>query len=106
MRRIAVVLCSAALLSGCALPLPFQVASWFLDGASVLATDKTIADHGLSLVAGQDCSIWRGLRDGDVCRENANDTFAIAMAAPVVEVAGLAAPRLFPPIDGPFLKVE
>jgi len=116
MSRIAAVLCSAVLLSGCALPLPVQVAGWLLDGASVLTTDKTIADHGLSMVAGQDCSIWRGFRDGEVCRDERDGTLVAAASAaqprylgltsPAVEMAVLAQPRRFPAIDGPFLTVK
>jgi hypothetical protein len=61
---------SALLLGGCALPLPVQIASWALDGLSVLTTEKTITDHGVSLVAQKDCALWRGFVEGSVCRDN------------------------------------
>ncbi|MEK9752918.1 MAG: SPOR domain-containing protein [Rhodospirillaceae bacterium] len=56
-------------LGGCALPGPLQVASWALDGISYIATDKSMTDHGLSLVAQKDCALLRGVTQGTVCRE-------------------------------------
>lgn len=70
MFRKALLVASALLLGGCALPLPVQIASWALDGLSMLTTEKTIADHGVSLVAQKDCALWRGLVEGSVCRDN------------------------------------
>lgn len=58
------------LLSGCALPVPIQIASWALDGFSLLTTEKSITDHGISIVAQQDCALWRGVTEGSVCRED------------------------------------
>jgi len=58
------------LLSGCALPVPIQIASWALDGLSLLTTEKSITDHGISMVAQQDCALWRGVSEGSVCRED------------------------------------
>ncbi|MAF94729.1 MAG: hypothetical protein CMM60_03090 [Rhodospirillaceae bacterium] len=60
----------AVLVGGCALPLPVQVASWALDGLSYLMTEKTIADHGISVLAQKDCAVLRGLLDdGKFCRD-------------------------------------
>lgn len=70
MFRKGLLVASALLLGGCALPLPVQIASWALDGLSMLTTEKTIADHGVSLVAQKDCALWRGLVEGTVCRDN------------------------------------
>lgn len=56
-------------LGGCALPVPLQVASWALDGISYIATDKSVTDHGISLVAHQDCALLRGVTQGQVCRD-------------------------------------
>jgi len=55
-------------LSGCAMPLPLQVASWALDGLSYVATDKSMTDHGLSMVAQKDCALLRGLTEGSICK--------------------------------------
>jgi len=67
-RGFAVVV-STVILSGCAMPVPFQIASWAIDGISYLTTDKTIADHGLSMVTQQDCAIWRGIKGDEICSE-------------------------------------
>lgn len=70
MKRIMVLGTMAVLLGGCALPLPVQVASWALDGLSYLMTEKTIADHGISVIAQKDCAVLRGLLDdGEFCRD-------------------------------------
>lgn len=61
------VIMPAVLLGGCAVPIPVQITSWVLDGISVLATDRTITDHGISLVAQEDCSVWRGVTKGELC---------------------------------------
>jgi hypothetical protein len=59
------------LLGGCALPVPLRVAAWALDGISLLATEKSLGDQGLSLMAGRDCALWRGLSaEGGICAES------------------------------------
>jgi len=85
-RGFLVIVCTVVL-SGCALPVPFQIASWALDGISYLATDKTIADHGISMVAQKDCALWRGLKGEEICSETDEvGIFAIASAdTPVME---------------------
>jgi len=60
---------SMLLLGGCAIPVPLQIASWALDGISMLTTQKSISDHGLSMVAQQDCAVWRGVMEGELCRD-------------------------------------
>ncbi len=83
MFRRCLLVASALLLGGCALPLPVQIASWALDGLSMLTTEKTITDHGVSLVAQKDCALWRGLVEGAVCRDSdAVTTIALADIAP------------------------
>ncbi len=64
-------------LAGCGfLPLPVTVASVLLDGISLATTEKTVADHGLSMVAGRDCALWRGMTGGDFCRDDPNSLLA------------------------------
>ena len=70
MLKVVAVVVGGVFLSGCALPVPLQIASWALDGFSLLATQKSITDHGLSIVAQQDCALWRGVTEGAVCRED------------------------------------
>jgi len=60
---------SAFLVAGCAIPVPLQIASWALDGISYLATEKSVSDHGLSIVAQKDCAVWRGVTEGELCRK-------------------------------------
>jgi len=70
MKRLMVLGTTAVLLGGCALPVPVQIASWALDGLSYLMTEKTIADHGISVLAQKDCAVLRGLLDdGQFCRD-------------------------------------
>ena len=70
MKRIMVLGTTAVILGGCALPVPIQVASWAIDGLSYLMTEKTIADHGISVLAQKDCAVLRGLLDdGQICRD-------------------------------------
>ncbi|MFP6712557.1 MAG: hypothetical protein VB913_12770 [Rhodospirillales bacterium] len=52
--------------SGCALPVSVTVASWALDGFSYVATQKSITDHGISLLAGQDCALHRIVTEMDL----------------------------------------
>ena len=72
----------ALLVAGCAVPVPLQIASWALDGISYLTTEKSVSDHGLSLVAQSDCAIWRGVTEGELCRSwNDEEPTLIADAA-------------------------
>ncbi len=74
------VLAMPLLLGGCGLPVGVQVASFVADGLSYLATDKTLTDHGLSLVTKQDCAIWRSLRGDDICKTG-DDPYGDIMVA-------------------------
>jgi Tfp pilus assembly protein PilX len=74
-------ICSCVMfLSGCALPLPFQIASWALDGISYLATEKSVTDHGISIVAQKDCALLRVVKGDEICSSN-DDSGTIAVAA-------------------------
>ncbi len=66
------------LLGGCALPVPLQIASWALDGISVLVSQKSVTDHGLSLVTDKDCAIWRGVVEGELCRDTVDQDILVA----------------------------
>ncbi|NQU60927.1 MAG: SPOR domain-containing protein [Rhodospirillales bacterium] len=79
MKRFLSLGAGALLLSGCALPVPIQIASWALDGLSYITTEKTVADHGISLIAQQDCAVLRGLlHEGDFCRDFDDATTVLA----------------------------
>ena len=71
------ILLSIIVLQGCALPVPVQVASWVIDGISFLVTEKSVADHGVSLVAQKDCAMWRGFKGEAFCREDSEGVYAL-----------------------------
>jgi len=56
-------------LGGCFLPAGVQIASFFAEGVSLMTTDKTLGDHGLSAVTNQDCAVWRVINDEEICRD-------------------------------------
>ena len=64
-------------LGACALPIPYQIASLVADGVSLITTDKTVADHGISMVMERDCSFMRSMQDGKICRDYAGETESI-----------------------------
>ena len=51
------------------MPASVQIASFVADGISLVTTDKTLGDHGLSAVTNQDCAVWRAVNGEEVCRE-------------------------------------
>lgn len=63
-------------LSGCivALPPAIQMASLALDGASYLATGKSVTDHAISTVTAQDCAMVRVLKGDSMCVETVVET--------------------------------
>lgn len=79
MKRFAALGAGVILLGGCALPVPVQIASWALDGISYLLTEKSVADHGLSVLAQKDCALLRGLLDPkEICRDFDDTATALA----------------------------
>lgn len=112
--RILLILCTS-LLGACALPVPVQMASWALDGVSMLTTRKSVTDHGISILAQKDCAIWRGVKGDDICQEGDDILTAFAEAIssadadpqvppePQTEVGELAA---FEVAAGPVIDVK
>ena len=67
------VLAAAAFsLSGCGLPPIVTYVSTAADIVSYLVTEKSVADHGISLVLQKDCALLRVL-DGQICIEEAEE---------------------------------
>lgn len=65
MRMIAAaVLC--VLLGACEAMVPYAI----IDGAMVVGTQKTMADHAISLASGKDCSLVRIDRGLTYCKED------------------------------------
>ena len=92
------------ILGACAVPIPIQLAGWFLDGLSFLSTDKTISDHGISVVMGQDCALFRTMTEGELCRPDADDRTAVAaldrtLAAPAMHGDSGKFPEIDPAIS-------
>ena len=73
-RSVSVGAALAVSLSACGLPLPVQVASLVANGFSYLTTEKTVSDHGISVVVGEDCRMLRALAGGDYCQATAPST--------------------------------
>lgn len=71
MRKSVVVVAACALLGGCALPIPIQVASWAIDIISVVTTEKSLTDHGISALTHKDCALYRAVTEEDsvICRD-------------------------------------
>ena len=70
MKKAGAALLGLLILSGCALPVPLRIATWAIDGISLLITKKSIGDHGISLIARRDCAMWRSVTGEDVCIDN------------------------------------
>lgn len=59
----------AGLLSGCAAPSAFQLASYAADGVSYSMTDKSVTDHLISEVSAKDCALGRMFDGEDICKD-------------------------------------
>lgn len=83
MRKSLLTVGTCALLGGCALPVPIQVASWAADIISFAATEKSITDHGLSAFFDMDCAMHRAVTDTNstICREEDDSSGAVLVAS-------------------------
>ena len=79
-------------LTGCAAPATLTIASYAADGSAALATGRTLTDHGISGVSGQDCILFRAMRGDAICQAWAP---APAEVIPVSSAAG-GAPVVVP----------
>ena len=79
--RIAGAMLAPLALGACGLPIGVQIASLFADGVSYLTTDKSLTDHGISAVTGEDCALWRGVEGANICHEPASDKEAETIVA-------------------------
>ena len=78
-----------AALGGCAIPPVVTIASLAINAASYASTGKSVSDHGISAVMGEDCALWRVVADRKVCEA---DPAAPAVAAAQPESAQASAP--------------
>lgn len=83
-KRILLLACTL-LLGGCALPVPVQIASWAVDGLLYITTEKSMADHGVSLVAQKDCAMLRVVTEGALCRDDDSVTAVASADVPAQE---------------------
>jgi sporulation related protein len=69
---------------GCAIPPALTIASFAVNAVSYAATGKSVTDHGLSAVVGEDCALWRAVADRKICRDDQVEPAgpAVAEAAP------------------------
>ena len=88
-KRFAILAC-ALMLGGCALPVPLQVASWALDGLLFITTEKTMADHGVSIAVQRDCAMLRVVTEGAFCRDYIGETTVAVLELPPPENDGTA----------------
>jgi len=68
-------------LGACALPPVVTIASFAVDGMSLVSTEKTVSDHVLSAVAEDDCALWRILTSADICIDSAGQDDQLAAGA-------------------------
>ena len=83
--RILPTVVGLSLLTGaCGAPLALTAAGYGADGVSLAETDKTMADHFVSMVSKKDCALWRMFRDQDVCRprEGGHDPYDVNYTEP------------------------
>jgi SPOR domain len=74
-----------ASLCGCAIPPALTIASFAVNAVSYAATGKSVSDHGLSAIVGEDCALWRVLADRKICRDDQAEPAGPAVAATVPE---------------------
>jgi hypothetical protein len=68
---IALLLAFASGVTGCVLPPAFTIASLMADGVSLASSGKTVTDHAISLLAHEDCRLWRLFEGKSVCGSQA-----------------------------------
>lgn len=69
--RALLVLGMGIALAGCGFPPAVTVAGYVADGILVAGTGKTSSDHAFSMLAGEDCAVWRAFKGNLVCEDRA-----------------------------------
>ncbi len=90
------------LLAGaCGLPEAVTVGSYAADGGLALTTNKTAADHFVSMVSKKDCAVWRVFRHQVVCKdrpEGAKDPYDVNYDEPFREQSEGGGVQYAPPL--------
>jgi hypothetical protein len=63
-------------LGGCVLPAAESIASVAFDGVSYAATGKSVQDNAISVVADEDCALWRAVVGRSICTERSETVIA------------------------------
>ncbi|MHB1217995.1 MAG: SPOR domain-containing protein [Alphaproteobacteria bacterium] len=86
-----------AALGGCvAIPAGITAASAAFDGMSYAATGKAPHDHALSAVTGEDCAVWRVVKEKPVCVEPRGTGAREVVYAPGNGALAFAPPAMTP----------
>src|SRR5689334_10047571 len=97
--RIVVLIGLVSGVAGCVLPPALSIASLVADGISVAGSGKTVTDHAISLLAHEDCRLWRLLQGKSICQA---DTTVVATAKlPPPLPVHAASPALHAPDPNP-----
>ena len=80
LRNLILITAACFPLTGCLLPPAISIASLVLDVGSFAVSGKTMTDHGISVVAREDCALLR-VFDGEVCEPYADFEEDISLAA-------------------------
>ena len=81
MMRFVATLSALFICSACAAPIGVTVVALMADGVSYATTEKSISDHGFSVITEQDCAMHRVFIDSPVCSEN-EDNLEVAENLP------------------------
>jgi hypothetical protein len=86
-----------AALGGCiAIPVGITAASAGFDGMSYVSTGKAPHDHALSAVTGEDCAVWRVVKEKPVCAEPKGTGAHAVLYAPGNGALAFAPPAMTP----------
>lgn len=86
-----------AALGGCvAIPVGLTAASAAFDGMSYVSTGKAPHDHALSAVTGEDCAVWRVVKEKPVCAEPKGTGAREVVYAPGNGALAFAPPAMTP----------
>lgn len=73
---------SAFTLGGCVLPASMSAISSIFDGASYVATGKSLQDQAISAMADKDCALWRAVAGREMCVEKSESSVAFLPVQP------------------------
>lgn len=102
MKKVLVIFACLGL-GGCVAPPIVTYVSMALDGASFVATGKSVGDHALSVVVDEDCALLRVITEQDVnavCREYSSEDRQFAATETATEAMVGSSSAI------PYVKIE